>query len=143
VGSVCGRIPLISTYRTGQFARLSNIPDYQTVPTLLLYSQPLQDLYLSVIFISSYKDFALSIIIGPVTGFPSELIAVKHLYNTLSNYQSIWISGVLASRIKELYCSFQALYLFVILNVCIHFVLLSTFVVCILILAGLYVLHMQ
>jgi hypothetical protein len=95
-----------------------------------------------VIFISLQKDLALSSIIGPVLGFHSESIAVKHLHNTLFNCCSLRMSEVMASRLKEPCCSFPALCLFVTLNVPILFYY-QHFAVCILVLPGLRVLHTQ
>jgi len=88
------------------------------------------------------KDLALSSVVGPVSGFHSEYIAVKHLHNTLSSCCSIWMSEVLASRLKEPWCTFPAFYLFVTLNVPILFYC-QHFAVCILVLPGLCVLHIQ
>jgi hypothetical protein len=44
---------------------------------------------LTVIFISLQKDLTLSIIIGPVMGFPSEHIVVNCLHSTLSSYPTV------------------------------------------------------
>ena len=40
---------------------------------------------LAIIFISSYKDINLSIIVGLVMSFPLKYIAVNPFYNTLSS----------------------------------------------------------
>jgi len=47
---------------------------------------PSENVHFSVIFISVYKDLLFSVIMVPMTGYPSECIAVHHSYSTLSIY---------------------------------------------------------
>ena len=53
---------------------------------LFKVSQPaLRECIIIFIFILSKKDVTFSLIVGPVMGFPSEHIAVRHVRNTLSS----------------------------------------------------------
>ena len=66
-------------------AGLSNILDCQTLPILSNFLQVIfwccleENVHLSVTFISLGKGLPFLIIVGPITGFPSERIAVSHL----------------------------------------------------------------
>jgi len=56
------------------------------------------------------KRLAFSIV-GRLMDFPSEYIAINHLYDTSSNFWNIRISGVLASRLKEVTACRHNIYL--------------------------------
>jgi len=83
---MCSRIPLIQHSQDWSCARLSNIPVW-TVPVLTFLQillLPSENVPLSIVFLSSYKDINLSIIVGLVMSFLLKYIAVNPFYNILS-----------------------------------------------------------
>ena len=76
------RIPLFLHPWYGTSAELSDILNYHTVTK---FSTCFQECTLVSYFHSVIKRLSSSIIICPVTGFPSQHNAVNHLHSTLSN----------------------------------------------------------
>ena len=73
---IYSRIPCIQNPCNQTSARVSNISHYETGPKF--HSLVSENLHLPVIFISTYKHLAFSIIICPAMNFPSEHIPVNH-----------------------------------------------------------------